>query len=74
MNEFEKQFQELLNFLKFEDYSILTKRIIDLALDTEDLNYYKKTLDFLDWVDANENTFEGKSEKYQAIPFCLKNQ
>ncbi|WP_284652199.1 ABC transporter ATP-binding protein [Flavobacterium terrisoli] len=67
MNEFEKQFQELLNFLKFEDYVILTKRIIDLALDTEDLNYYKKTLDFLDWVDTNENTVEGKREKYEAI-------
>ncbi len=64
MNEFEKQFEELLNFLKFEDYAILTKRIIDLTLDTEDLHYYKKTLAFLDWVDANENTTTGKSEKY----------
>jgi ABC-2 type transport system ATP-binding protein len=67
MNEFEKQFQELLNFLKFEDYAILTKRIIDLTLDTEDLDYYKKALSFLDWVDANENTIEGKSDKYQSF-------
>ncbi len=67
MNEFEKQFQELLNFLKFEDYAILTKRIIDLTLDTEDIGYYKETLDFLNWVDANENTVEGKKEKYETI-------
>ncbi|RKS02497.1 ATP-binding cassette domain-containing protein [Flavobacterium sp. 102] len=67
MNEFEKQFQELLNFLKFEDYTILTKRIIDLTLDTEDINHYKKTLHFLDWVDANENTIETKKEKYETI-------
>jgi len=67
MNEFEKQFQELLNFLKFEDYAILTKRIIDLTLDTEDINSYQKTLQFLDWVDANENTVEGKKEKYESI-------
>lgn len=67
MNEFEKQFQEILNFLKFEDYTILTKRIIDLTLDTENIDYYKKTLDFLNWVDANENTIEGKNEKYKAI-------
>lgn len=67
MNEFEKQFQELLNFLKFEDYTILTKRIIDLTLDTEDSNHYKKTLDFLNWVDGNENKTEGKTEKYKAI-------
>jgi ABC-2 type transport system ATP-binding protein len=67
MNEFEKQFQELLNFLKFEDYAILTKRIIDLTLDTEDIAYYKKTIQFLDWIEANENIVEGKKEKYQAI-------
>jgi ABC-2 type transport system ATP-binding protein len=67
MNEFEKQFQELLNFLKFEDYAILTKKIIDLTLDTEDISYYKKTIAFLDWIDANENAVEGKKEKYEAI-------
>ena len=43
MNEFEKQFQELQSFLQFEDYTILTKRIIDLTLDTEDISHYKKT-------------------------------
>ncbi len=67
MNEFEKQYQELLNFLKFEDYSILTKRIIDLTLDTEDLTHYKKTNDFLIWLDQNENITDGKKEKYQAV-------
>jgi ABC-2 type transport system ATP-binding protein len=67
MNEFEKQFQELVNFLKFEDYSILTKRIIDLTLDTEDISYYKKTLQFLDWLDANEGSTDGKKEKYQSV-------
>lgn len=67
MNEFEKQYQELLNFLKFEDFSILTKRIIDLTLDTEDLNHYKKTNDFLIWLDQNENNIDGKKEKYQAV-------
>jgi len=67
MNEFEKQFQELQNFLKFEDFSILTKRIIDLTLDTEDINYYKKTNEFLIWLDQNENIIEAKKEKYQAV-------
>lgn len=66
MNEFERQFQEIQNFLKFDDYSILTKRIIDLTLDTEDIGYYKKTLAFLDWLDANENNAE-KKNKFEAI-------
>jgi len=67
MNEFEKQYQELQGFLKFEDFSILTKRIIDLALDTEEIPHYKKTLDFLTWLDQNENNTEAKKEKYQTI-------
>ena len=67
MSEFEKQYDELLNFLKFEDFSILTKRIIDLTLDTEDISYYKKTNEFLIWLDQNENNVEAKKTKYQEI-------
>ncbi len=67
MNEFEKQYDELLNFLKFEDFSILTKRIIDLTLDTENIEHYKKTNEFLIWLDKNENNVDAKKEKYQEI-------
>lgn len=67
MNEFEKQFQELQDFLKFEDFSILTKRIIDLTLDTEAINQYIKTNAFLNWLDVNENEVEKKTAHYQAI-------
>jgi ABC-2 type transport system ATP-binding protein len=67
MNEFEKQFEELQNFLKFDDFSILTKRIIDLTLDTEDLNQYKKTNDFLIWLDQNEENTSDKKGKYEQI-------
>lgn len=72
MNEFEKQFSELENFLKFDDFSILTKRIIDLTLDTENIEFYRKTNSFLDWLDKNENTTEGKKEKYHALMNDLK--
>lgn len=67
MNEFEKQFQELHNFLKFEDYSILTKRIIDCTLDTENRDFYIKTVAFLKWLDTNENKTTEKVEKYQTL-------
>jgi ABC-2 type transport system ATP-binding protein len=67
MTEFEKQYQELQNFLQFEDYSILTKRIIDLTLDTEDVVFYQKTSDFLDWLDQNENKSDEKKQKFQGI-------
>ena len=67
MNEFEQQYQELLQFLQFEDYTLLTKRIIDLTLDTEDRLHYSKTIAFLDWLEANESATETKKEKYQAV-------
>lgn len=67
MNEFEKQFEELQNFLKFDDFSILTKRIIDLTLDTEDLNQYKKTNDFLNWLDLNVENVSERKGKYEQI-------
>ncbi len=67
MNEFEKQFQELRNFLKFEDYSILTKRIIDCTLDTENRDFYIKTVAFLNWLDANEQATTEKVKRYQTL-------
>jgi ABC-2 type transport system ATP-binding protein len=67
MTEFEKQFREIRGFLEFEDYSILTKRIIDLTLDTENILFYQKTNDFLDWIDKNEsNTYE-KKQQYELL-------
>ena len=52
MNEFERQFAELRNFLEFDDFTILTKRIIDLALDTENIEFYRKANGFLDKLDV----------------------
>ena len=65
MNEFEKQYEELQNFLKYEDYTILTKIIIDLTLDTEEVSEYKKTNELLLWLDKNENLVDQKKEQFQ---------
>lgn len=67
MTEFEKQFQEIKSFLKFEDYSILLKRIIDLTLDTETVSFYQKTNDFLNWLDKNENNISEKKQRFEAL-------
>lgn len=53
MNLFEKQYLEVKELLQFDDYSQVIKRIIDFTLDTEDITFYKKTNDFLDWHDTN---------------------
>jgi len=67
MTEFEKQFQELQNFLKFDDYTILTKRIIDLTLDTEEFSHYQTTFDFLNWLDGHDVKMEGYKEKFAQL-------
>jgi len=67
MTEFEKQFQEIKNYLNFEDFSLLIKRIIDLALDTEDILFYQKTADLLDWLDQNDNNNVQKKERLEII-------
>ncbi|NJM78752.1 MAG: hypothetical protein HC854_02430 [Flavobacterium sp.] len=46
MTEFEKQFKEVQELLHFEDYNQTVKRLIDFTLDTEKIEYYKKTNDF----------------------------
>ena len=67
MTEFKKQFQEIQNYLRFEDFPILIKRIIDLALDTETILFYQKTADLLDWLDQNENDIEQKKQRFEII-------
>lgn len=67
MTEFEKQFREIKSFLDFEDYSLLTKRVIDLTLDTEDISFYQKTNELLDWLDQNENNIELKKQRFALL-------
>ena len=67
MNTFQLQFDQIIDYLKYDDFTVLTKRIIDLTLDTESLIFYQKTNDFLDWLDAHpENQIE-KKQKFQSI-------
>jgi ABC-2 type transport system ATP-binding protein len=67
MNTFQIQFEEIIDYLKYDDFQILTKRIIDLTLDSESVNLYEKTNNLLDWLDINtENTIE-KKQKFQSL-------
>lgn len=56
MNDFQKSFEEVQNLIKFEDFTLATKRIIDFTLDTQDIAFYQKTTTLLDWLDANEKS------------------
>ena len=67
MNEFEKQFRQIKDYLKYEDYSVLLKRVIDLTLDTETVEFYMKTNDLLDWLDKNPENTPDKNLKFEQL-------
>ena len=53
MTPFQTQFEEVKKLIDFDDFTLLTKRIIDFTLDTGDIEFYRKTVAFLDWLDQN---------------------
>lgn len=55
MNDFQKSFEEIKDLIKFGDYALAIKRILDFTLDTQNIEFYKKTDQFLDWIDENQN-------------------
>lgn len=65
MNEFERQYAEIRDFLRFGDTSLVTKRIIDLTLDTGQLSHYKETVFLLQWLDQPAEPLE-VTEKLQS--------
>lgn len=72
MNELAQLFEELEGFLRFEDYTLLTKRIIDLTLDTGSIAHYQETNTFLDWLDANEHHSEAARTHFRKLMDSLK--
>ncbi|MBB4037244.1 ABC-2 type transport system ATP-binding protein [Dysgonomonas hofstadii] len=67
MASFQTQFDEVRKLIDYEDFTLLTKRIIDFTLDTGNLEFYKRTVDFLDWLDAGQKNTEEAKERYIAI-------
>lgn len=67
MNAFQLQFEQIIDYLKYDDFTVLTKRIIDLTLDTESLTFYQKTNDFMDWLDINGDNTSEKSRNFNCF-------
>ena len=60
MSKFQKQFDEVQDLLRFNDITLVVKRIIDFTLDTEQLAFYKKNTVLLDWLDTSPQPDEIK--------------
>ncbi len=67
MTIFETQFEEIKKLISYEDFTLLTKRIIDLTLDSKDIRQYKKVVDFLNWLDHNSDKIQEKKERFSLV-------
>lgn len=73
MSRAESYIQEVEQLLVYKEYNQLTKRLIDLTLDTEDTKYYKQMLDHLDWLDYSRSPkVEEIEERYTTLFLSLK--
>ncbi len=67
MTEFEKQFREVQELLEFNDINQTVKRVIDFTLDTESIDFYTKTNEFLNWLDQNETDDDAKKTRLKTL-------
>ena len=67
MTEFEKQFREVQELLEFNDLNQTIKRVIDFTLDSENIEFYIKTNEFLNWLDHNEKEDEDKKTRLKTL-------
>lgn len=58
---------EALRFFEENDFPSLLKKTIDLSLDTEDITYYKKTVDLIYWLDNNQTDIELIKSKFKKL-------
>ncbi|NDV78298.1 ATP-binding cassette domain-containing protein [Dysgonomonas sp. 511] len=67
MTILQQQYKQVRQLVDYENYTLLTKRLIDFTLDTGDIRFYKRMAQFLDWLDTNQNNVGEKNEKYIAL-------
>lgn len=73
MTKLEKYLNEVEQLLLYKEYNQLTKKLIDLSLDTEDTTHYEYMLKHLDWLDFHLNpSTEELHERYSTLFFRLK--
>lgn len=73
MDKFQKYIAEVEQFLQYKDYNQLTKKLIDLTLDTDSTKHYKNMLNHLDWLDHSNNpSQEELDERFNVLFAGLK--
>lgn len=79
MDKFQKYIAEIEQFLTYKDYNQLTKKLIDLTIDTDNVKHYKNMLNHLDWLDYTLNRSEEELEErcttlFTGLKYALEQQ
>lgn len=73
MTKIESYIAEVESLLAYKDYNQLIKKLIDLALDTENVKHYRDMVNHLDWLDNAPNQTEKEIyERSEALFLSLK--
>ena len=55
---FQAQFDKVKKLIDYEDFTLLSKRIIDFTLDTGNLKFYRQTIEYINWLEDNQTKIE----------------
>lgn len=55
---FQAQFDKVKKLIDYEDFTLLSKRIIDFTLDTGNLKFYRQTIEYINWLEDNQIKIE----------------
>lgn len=58
----DEYFREIDNLFEYGEYSSFAKRLIDLTLDTQDVRFYRRMPELLDWYDLNTENISSKKD------------
>ena len=67
ITSFQEKEEEIGKLIHCEAFPLLTKRLIDLTIDTGKKSFYRKTVHLLDWLDKNPDNKEQKKEQFSAL-------
>lgn len=73
MSKFENYIANVEQLLLYKDYNQLTKKLIDLTIDTQDVRHYRNMLNHLNWLDHTISPSpEELEERYATLFTGLK--
>ena len=67
MNIFQTQFDKIKQLIAYEDFQLLLKRVIDLTLDSKNVDQYRKTMKLIYWLETEPSVDDKKVQFAAAL-------